>query len=84
MNLVLIGYRGTGKSHVARVLSERTGWPWIDADDQIEARAGKSIAQIFADDGEEAFRDWESQVVADLAQRDRCVLALGGGGVPRP
>jgi shikimate kinase len=84
MNLVLIGYRGTGKSTVARLVAERLGWPWFDADVEIESRAGKSIAQIFADDGEGAFRDWESRVVADLATRDNAVLALGGGTILRP
>ena len=81
MNLVLIGYRGTGKTTVARLLAERLGWPWFDADVEIEARAGKSIAQIFADDGEPAFRDWETQVVADLAAvASSRVLASGGRG----
>jgi shikimate kinase len=84
MNLVLIGYRGTGKSTVARLLAERLGWPWFDADLEIESRAGKSIARIFSEDGETAFRDWESRVVADLAARDRTVLALGGGAIVRP
>ena len=84
MNLVLIGYRGTGKSTVAREIAETLRWPWYDSDAQIESRAGKSIAEIFSDEGEPAFRDWESLVVADLAQRPRCVLALGGGAVMRP
>lgn len=83
MNLVLIGYRATGKSETARALAERLGWDWVDADCEIEARAGKSIAQIFSDDGEQAFRDAESKVVAELAARDRTVLALGGGAVLR-
>jgi len=83
MNLVLIGYRATGKSETARALAERLGWDWVDADTEIEARAGKSIAQIFIDDGEQAFRDAESRVVAELAVRDRTVLALGGGAVLR-
>jgi shikimate kinase len=84
MNLVLIGYRGTGKSTVARLIAEKLVWPWFDADAQIESLSGKSIAQIFSDEGEEAFRDWESRVIADLVQQDRCVLALGGGAVMRP
>ena len=83
MNLVLIGYRGTGKSQVARLLAARLGWPCVDADDRIEQLAGKIDRQIFADDGEPAFRDWESQVVAELAAHDRTVLALGGGAVMR-
>ena len=58
-------------------------WLWFDADDQIERRAGKSIAEIFADNGEQAFRDLESQVVGELSRRDRVVLAVGGGAVLR-
>jgi shikimate kinase len=84
MNIVLVGYRGTGKSTVARLLAAQLQWPWFDADVEIESRAGKSIAQIFASDGEESFRDWESRVVADLCARERCILALGGGAVMRP
>jgi shikimate kinase len=83
MKLVLIGYRGTGKSAVARILAGQLGWPAFDADVEIETRAGKSIAQVFADDGEQAFRDLESQVVADLMTRERCVVALGGGALMR-
>ncbi len=83
MNVVLIGLRGTGKSTVAQHLAARLAWPWFDADAEIEARAGKSIARIFAEDGEPAFRDLESDVVRELAARDSCILALGGGAVVR-
>ena len=83
MNVFLIGYRGSGKTTVARALAERLAWPWADADEQIEARAGKSIREIFADDGEGAFRDWESKIVMELAGRDRHVIALGGGAILR-
>jgi shikimate kinase len=83
MNIVLIGYRGTGKTTVARQLALRLGWDWVDADVEVELRAGKSIAAIFADDGPEAFRDWESTVLAELARRERTVLAAGGGAVLR-
>lgn len=83
MNVFLIGLRGTGKTTVAELLGARLGWPVYDADAEIEARAGKSIAQIFADSGEGAFRDLESAVVADLARRDSAVIALGGGAVVR-
>ena len=84
MILTLVGYRATGKTTLARLLAERLGWDWIDADVEIEHRAGKSIARIFAEDGEPAFRDMEAQVIADLCRRDRLVLAAGGGAPLRP
>lgn len=82
-NVVLIGYRGTGKSAVACALAERLGWQWLDADAELEARAGRSIAEIFAGDGETAFRDLESQVLAEVVGRSKLVLATGGGVVMR-
>jgi len=84
MNIILIGYRATGKTTLARLLAERLGWEWIDADVEIERRAGKSIARIFAEDGEPVFRDLEAQVIADLCRRDHWVLAAGGGAPLRP
>ena len=84
MNLVLIGYRATGKTTLARLLAQRLRWDWTDADVEIERQAGKSIAEIFADDGEPAFRDLEAEVVADLCRRERLVLAAGGGAPMRP
>lgn len=84
MNLVLIGYRATGKTTLARLLAQRLGWQWTDADVEIERRAGKSIARIFAEDGEPAFRDLEAEVIADLCRRERLVLAAGGGAPLRP
>jgi shikimate kinase len=84
MNLTLIGYRATGKTTLARLLAERLGWDWIDADVEIERRAGKPIARIFAEEGEPAFRDLEAAVTADLCQRSRLVLAAGGGAPMRP
>lgn len=83
LRLALIGYRGAGKTTVARQLALALGWDWVDADVEIELRAGKSIAAIFADDGERAFRDLESQVLADLLGRERLVAAAGGGAVLR-
>ena len=84
MLLTLIGYRATGKTTLARLLAERLGWDWIDADVEIERRAGKSIARIFAEDGEPAFRDLEAAVMADLCRRSRLVIAAGGGAPMRP
>lgn len=80
-SVFLIGYRGTGKTTIARKLASRLGCEYTDADDEIEKRAGKSIAAIFADAGEAAFRELESEVVADLCKLKRHVVALGGGAV---
>jgi shikimate kinase len=81
--LVLIGYRGAGKTTVAQQLALALGWEWIDADVEVELRAGKSIAAVFADEGEQVFRDLEAQTLADLLQRESIVLAAGGGVVLR-
>jgi shikimate kinase len=82
-SIFLIGYRGTGKSTVARHLAQRLGYDSIDADEAIERRAGKTIAAIFAEDGEAFFRDLESQLVTELTDLRRTVVALGGGAVLR-
>jgi shikimate kinase len=81
--IFLIGYRGSGKTSAARELSIQLGYDWIDADDVVEREAGKTIAAIFADGGEGAFRDWETGVVAALSRKRRMVVALGGGAVLR-
>jgi shikimate kinase len=81
--IFLVGYRGTGKTTVAPELARLLEYAWVDSDDEIERRAGKSITAIFADDGEAAFRDWEGSVVAELAGRQRTVVALGGGAILR-
>ena len=82
--LVLVGYRGTGKSTVGRLLAARTGRPFVDADVQIEARAGRSIRTIFEESGEPAFRDWEERVLREVAEgRPGAVLATGGGAILR-
>src|SRR5438445_547969 len=82
--IFLIGYRGAGKTSVAKALSAKLGWPWFDADAILEERAGKTIRQMFADDGENAFRDLEARVLADLAQTKESIVATGGGVVQRP
>ena len=77
--LALIGYRGTGKSTVGRILAGRLKRTFRDCDREIEARAGRSIRAIFAESGEPAFRDWEEQTLAELtATRPAIVLATGG------
>jgi len=79
MNLILIGYRATGKTTLARLLSGRLGWEWVDADVEIERWAGKPIVRIFAENGESTFRDLEAEVIAVLCRRKRLILAAGGG-----
>ena len=83
MNVFLIGYRGSGKTTVAAALANRLEWHWIDADAELERRAGKTIKQIFAEQGEQAFRDLESQIIAEIAQSDRQIVACGGGVILR-
>jgi shikimate kinase len=81
--LFLIGYRGTGKTTVGRLLAEHLGWEFVDADAELEARHGTTIAEIFAAEGEAGFRDKEAAVLRDLCRRGGCVVATGGGVVLR-
>jgi len=83
-NVVLIGFMGTGKTAVGRMIAARLGCPFIDTDTLIEERAGRSIPRIFTDEGEEAFRRLEAGVVAEVGERDGVVIATGGGVVLRP
>jgi shikimate kinase len=80
----LIGYRGSGKTTVARLLARQLGWSWLDADAELEDRCNASIRAIFAAEGEAGFREKESAVLAELCKLDRHVIATGGGVVLRP
>jgi shikimate kinase len=79
--IVLTGFMGAGKSTVGALLAEKLGWRFMDTDALIEARIGSTIAQIFAEKGEAAFRALEADAVRDYARMERLVLALGGGAV---
>ena len=81
--LFLIGYRGSGKTTAGRALAARLGWAFVDADAVIEERSGKSIREIFAEEGEPAFRDKESAILAELCEQANTVIATGGGVVIR-
>jgi shikimate dehydrogenase len=82
-NIALIGMPGCGKSTVGRLLAQRIGRPFTDIDRQIEVAAGKSIPQIFADNGEETFRQLETRVLDEEAKKSGAVIATGGGVVTR-
>jgi shikimate kinase len=82
--IVLVGFMGAGKTTVGHLLSERLGLPFVDSDLVIEQRAGRPVPQIFAEDGEPAFRALEHEVIAGLLDGPDLVLALGGGAVEHP
>ncbi len=83
-NIILVGFMASGKSHVGRILSERSGMPLVDADSVIAERAGKSIEQIFADDGEGAFRALEREVIGELCRGAGQIVSAGGGAFVDP
>lgn len=82
-HLFLTGYRGTGKSTVARLLAQHLTCPLWDVDREIEQRSGKTIKSIFENEGESAFRQLEAEAIQDLASREPSVIALGGGAILR-
>src|SRR5262245_35255887 len=79
----LVGGRGTGKTTSGRLLADRVGWQFVDADDLIEAAAAMSVAAIFAAEGEVGFRDREAQALVQLSTRPKHVIATGGGVILR-
>ena len=79
--LFLIGPRGSGKTTVARLVAEGLGHAWIDADAELERRTGRTVAEVFAAEGQERFRAIESEILAGLCGRERLVVATGGGAV---
>lgn len=82
-HLYLTGYRGCGKSTVAKLLAARLDRPLTDLDDVIESSAGCSIAEIFAAEGEPGFRDRETQALRMIVEDPPSVIALGGGAILR-
>src|SRR6187401_1868717 len=89
MDIVLVGLPGSGKSVVGRRLAQRHGATFIDLDERIESRTGRTIPEIFADDGEDAFRRLERAAVTDLGPADadpaiHRIVATGGGAIVDP
>jgi len=79
VNLALIGFMGTGKSSVGHTIADQLRFEFLDTDHLIEARSGRTISDIFAQNGEPAFRALECQLVEELASRKQTVIATGGG-----
>ncbi len=83
MNIVLIGYRGTGKSSVGSLLAARLGRELVSTDAEIVRRAQRAIPEIVAQEGWEYFRDLESDICGELSGRDQLVIDTGGGAILR-
>lgn len=79
MRLYLCGFMGAGKTKVGKLLAAEKGWPFLDLDHEVEALAGKTVAAIFEEDGEAAFRELEHRALDETARFDDLVVALGGG-----
>lgn len=82
-NVILIGMPGCGKSTIGKLLAERTGRKYVDSDERVAELAGKTIPEIFAEDGESIFRDWETKALAELGKQSGLVIATGGGCVTK-
>ena len=82
--IILIGFSGTGKSVVAQEVARSLGWEAIDTDDEVVRLAGKSIPEIFGQDGEPHFRKLERQALVEACQKSRVVIATGGGAILDP
>jgi shikimate kinase len=83
-NLALVGFMGTGKSSVGRIVADALQFEFVDTDAMIEAQSGRTISDIFAQKGEPVFRQLEQQVVENLAFRQKLVISTGGGLVMNP
>ncbi len=83
-NITLIGFMGSGKSTIGRALAQKRGWRYVDTDEVVVRMTGRDIPSLFADVGEAAFRDRETDAVLGLTVGDRQVIATGGGVVLRP
>lgn len=83
-NIALTGFMAAGKTVVGRRLARALDWKFVDLDQVVEKRAGSSVEQIFARQGEAAFRKAEKQALGEVLQHDKQVIALGGGAVLDP
>ena len=83
LNIILIGFRGTGKTTIGKMLAQRLGKEFVDADEYLEQKEGKTVKDIFAEGGEKLFREIETQIIAELCLLDNRVVATGGGAILR-
>lgn len=83
-NLALVGFMGTGKTSVGRLVASQLRFRFLDTDDLIEQRAGQQISEIFQHQGEPAFRALERDIVSELAKAEKSVISTGGGLVVNP
>lgn len=83
-NLYLVGFMGTGKSTVGRLVARQTGFAFFDSDHEIERRQGRPVSQIFSEQGEPAFRALEREFIEHGHPASRCVVSCGGGLVVPP
>jgi shikimate kinase len=79
VNIALIGFMGTGKTSVGRLVAEQLHFEYLDTDELIQTQTGRSITDIFTKDGEPAFRALEEKVVEELSSRTKTVISTGGG-----
>ncbi|HZF01823.1 MAG TPA: shikimate kinase [Methylomirabilota bacterium] len=79
VNIALIGFMGTGKTSVGRLVAEQLHFDYLDTDEMIQTQTGKTVADIFKTDGEKIFRGLEEKVVKDLVNRTKTVVSAGGG-----
>ena len=84
-HIVVVGMMGSGKSTVGRIVAQRLGLPFVDSDDEVVARTGRSVTDIFSNDGEAAFRQIEADVMADLlSATSPSIIAAAGGSILNP
>ena len=84
MNIGLIGYRAAGKSTLGQLVSSGLGWRFLDVDRGIEQQSGKTIKALYEEEGDQVYRDLESQVVETMCAEKDCVIAFGAGSLMRP
>ncbi len=82
-NIVLVGMPSSGKTTIGKLLSQNLNMPFVDTDDEIVKSEGKQISEIFAQVGEEGFRDIEQSIIAEVSKRQGCVISTGGGAILR-